>query len=98
MRHYGSMARNVAYMAHMNNFWEDMYLGELIYGKIWLPKVNIINMVEVFVPTLIMDSKKVALGRFIFDLEIVVSQGKVVEVQMGSCDQSNIQEIEASIN
>lgn len=68
-----------------------MYLGELIFWQIWLPKANIISMVEVFVPTLTMDFKQVALGRCIIGLEIPVCQGKVVEVQMGSYDRSNVQ-------
>jgi len=38
-----------------------------------------------------MDFKQEALSRCILNLEVPVSQGKVVKVQMGSFDRSNVQ-------
>ena len=54
MRHDGSMTGDVASIAHMHNIRKNVDLGELVLGKILLPKANQIIMVEVSVPTLAM--------------------------------------------
>lgn len=54
MIHYGSMAGEIACITRMENFWKDVNLGELVFGKILVPKANLISMVKVYVPTLAM--------------------------------------------
>ena len=67
------MAGNVACIEHMNNLWKDVNLGELVFGQIWLPKANLISMVEVPVPTLAMEFEQGLLGSGILYLETFIN-------------------------
>lgn len=67
-----------------------MDLEELVLGKIWLPKANFISMVQELVLTLAMYFEQELYNSGIFYLEISISKGKVVQVQMGHGDGSHI--------
>ena len=66
-----------------------MYLWKLVFGKIGLPKDNVISVVYIYVLTPTINFQE-SIGTCVFDLKILVSQGKVVKVQMGGCHWSDI--------
>ncbi|MCY6524750.1 hypothetical protein, partial [Actinobacillus pleuropneumoniae] len=76
--HYSSLAGNVTRMAHMDNFRKNMYLGELVFGKIGFPMTNVIRMVQISIPTQAMKFEQDVICTGISDLKIHVHQGKVV--------------------
>jgi len=74
MRHDGSMTGDIACIAHMNNCWKDMNLGELVLGQIGLLEANIIYVVQVAISAQAMDFEQKFYGSGIFYLEIPVVQ------------------------
>ena len=73
MRHDGSMTGGIESIAHMYNFKKNVDLGELVLGKILLPKANFISMVQELVPTLAMYFEEELYDNGIFYLEISIS-------------------------
>ena len=74
------MSWNITGITKMYYVWEWVDFSKCIFGKNGFPKVYIINMVKEPILSLEVDSQRVAWGSYIFDLEVSIYQGQVVNV------------------